>query len=131
MPSKSFISAHLSLVMVHLSEDFFSSLRPSKHFPWTSTPTPDPISSSPSSSLTASLDFDSTGEHLLAACSATDSIHLFGCESGESKKVIQSKKYGVGQAKFAHRSTTVIYTSTKGDDSKNNSSNFNFINYFI
>jgi hypothetical protein len=103
--------------MVQLSEDFFTSLRPSKHFPWS----PDPISttsiSSTPSSIRASLDFDATGEHLVTACAATDSIHLFGCESGESKKVIQSKKYGVGQVKFAHRSTTVIYTSTKGDDS--------------
>lgn len=115
---------HLSPVMVQLNEDFFTSLRPSKHFPWAS----DPISANSSSPSTASLDFDSTGEHLLSACSATDSIHLFGCEGGESKKIIQSKKYGVGQVKFAHRSTTVIYSSTKGDDSKNIciAINFNF-----
>lgn len=104
------------LQMVQLSEDFFTSLRPSKHFPWSSDPIL-PTSNIPSS-ITASLDFDSTGEYLVTACSSTDSIHLFGCEAGESKKVIQSKKYGVGQVKFAHRSTTVIYTSTKGEDSK-------------
>lgn len=96
--------------MVQLSEDFFTSLRPSKHFPFEN-------STSPSSSI-ASLDFDSSGEHLVTASSAADSIHLFSCESGESKKVIQSKKYGVGQVKFAHRSSTVIYTSTKGNDGK-------------
>lgn len=104
----------LVLVMVQLSEDFFTSLRPSKHFPWSSDPI---IPPNYPNSITASLDFDSTGEYLVAACAATDSIHLFGCEAGESKKVIQSKKYGVGQVKFAHRSTTVIYTSTKGEDS--------------
>ena len=100
--------------MVQLTEDFFASLRPSKHFPWAETSPPSPHS--PSTTLTASLDFDCSGEHLVTACAATDSIHVFGCENGESKKVIQSKKYGVGQVKFAHRSSTVIYTSTKGGD---------------
>lgn len=108
------VPCEFQFIMVQLNQDFFTSLRPSKHFPWTEEASPPP-SSSPLN-FTASLDFDSTGEHLVSACSATDSIHLFGCESGESKKVIYSKKYGVGQVKFAHRSSTVIYTSTKGDD---------------
>ena len=102
--------------MVELSEDFFTSLRPSKHFPWT---TEQSLSTSiTTQSYSVSLDFDSTGKYLVTACAATDSIHLFACEDGENEKVIFSKKYGVGQVKFAHRSTTVIYTSTKGEDSK-------------
>lgn len=110
--------------MVNLSSDFFKSLRPSKHFP----PPADPeqslsTSSSTSTSVnpkieTASLDFDATGEFLVTASSSTNHIQLFGCENGDSKKVLFSKKYGVGQIKFAHKSTTVIYTSTKGEDGK-------------
>lgn len=100
--------------MVQLTLDFYRSLRPSKHFPSLSD------SQSPSvvySSIPPALDFDASGEFLVTSSPVSDSIQLFGCEEGESKKVIFSKKYGVGQIKFAHRASTVIYTSTKGDDS--------------
>ena len=99
---------------MHLTVDFFSSLRPSKHFPPPSELNDENITSLPPPSL----DFDSTGEFLVASFPSSDTIQLFGCEEGVSKNVLPSKKYGVGQIKFAHRSTTVIHTSTKGDDSK-------------
>lgn len=101
--------------MVQLTTDFLSSLRPSKHFP---TPSDTASSLSHTNPSVTSLDFDSTGELLVVASQSTDSIQLFGCEGGESKKIIFSKKYGVGQIKFAPRPSTVIYTSTKGGDGK-------------
>lgn len=103
--------------MVHLSTDFFTFLRPSKHFP------PKHSQSPPPDTAIASLDFDASGEFLVTASSATDSIQLFGCEAGESKKVIESKKYGAGHIKFAHKSSTVIYTTTNGEDSTKNFKN--------
>ena len=106
--------------MVQLTVDFFTSLRPSKHFPPLSEDQNDPISTV---SIPPSLDYDASGEFLVTASPALDSIQLFGCEEGEGKKVLFSKKYGVGQIKFAHRPSTVIYTSTKGDDSKFNGDN--------
>lgn len=101
--------------MVQLNLDFFTSLRPSKLFP--------PIPSDDTGDILLfptgpSLDFDSSGEFLVTASPNSDSIQLFGCEEGVSKKVIFSKKYGVGQIKFAHKASTVIYTSTKREDSK-------------
>jgi hypothetical protein len=71
---------------------------------------------SPNSSACTSLDFDSNGEFLVVGSEAGDSIEVFGCGEGERKRTIFSKKYGVGQIKFAHHSSTVIYSSTKGDD---------------
>ena len=108
----------LSCNKMQLTVDFFSSLRPSKHFPPPSELNEKVESSFPSSIPPPSLDFDSTGEFLIASFPSSDTIQLFGCEEGVSKNVLPSKKYGVGQIKFAHRSTTVIHTSTKGDDSK-------------
>ena len=107
--------------MVQLTLDFFKALRPSKHFPSLVEDQPAAVSSSLTAaigSIVPSLDFDASGEFLVTSSPVSDSIQLFGCEEGESKKVIFSKKYGVGQIKFAHRASTVIYASTKGDDSK-------------
>lgn len=96
--------------MVQLSADFFNQLRPSKHF------LPESNTESSNSSACTSLDFDSSGEFLVVGSEAGDSIEVFGCGEGERKRTIFSKKYGVGQIKFAHHSSTVIYSSTKGDD---------------
>ena len=104
--------------MVHLSSDFFTSLRPTKKFPTVSDPD-DRIHP-----VTA-LDFDSTGEFLVTASEGGDSIQVFGCEAGEAGRVVYSKKYGVGRIKFAHRSSTVLYTTTKTKDDDRKFQNHN------
>ncbi|MCJ1230603.1 member of Set1p complex, histone methyl transferase [Toensbergia leucococca] len=62
-----------------------------------------------------SLDFDSTGEYLLAACS-DDSLQLYSATSGTHLKTLLSQKYGAHLARFTHHSQSILYASTKIDD---------------
>ncbi|MCJ1357075.1 MAG: member of Set1p complex, histone methyl transferase [Icmadophila ericetorum] len=68
----------------------------------------------PSTSVT-SLDFDDSGEFILAAC-ADESLQLYNAKEGKSIKQLFSKKYGAHLARFTHHSQSIIYASTKGDD---------------
>jgi WD40 repeat protein len=61
-----------------------------------------------------SLDFDATGRYCLTA-GADDVLCLYDAEVGRFAKLFNSKKYGVDLARFLHRSTNVLYASTKGD----------------
>ena len=69
----------------------------------------------PEASVT-SLDFDDSGEFLLAACD-DDSLKLYNAKSGTEVKTLFSQKYGAHLARFTHHSTSIIYASTKLDDS--------------
>ncbi|KAI9777843.1 MAG: member of Set1p complex, histone methyl transferase [Geoglossum umbratile] len=71
-------------------------------------------SESPDSYIT-SLDFDDTGELLVAACS-DETIQLYNCKEGKLSKALPSKKYGAHLARFTHSSSCVLYASTKMDD---------------
>lgn len=62
-----------------------------------------------------SLDFDDSGEFLLAACS-DESLQLYNAKEGKHIKTLFSKKYGAHLARFTHHSQSIIYASTKGDD---------------
>ncbi|KAK6363236.1 member of Set1p complex, histone methyl transferase [Orbilia blumenaviensis] len=66
-------------------------------------------------SVITSLDFDDSGEWLLAACD-DESIQLYDCKLGKHSKELFSKKYGVHLARFTHNHTNCIYASTKQDD---------------
>ncbi|KAI9683948.1 MAG: member of Set1p complex, histone methyl transferase [Trizodia sp. TS-e1964] len=68
----------------------------------------------PESSCT-SLDFDASGEFLLTACD-DESLQLYNCKDGTHMKTLFSKKYGAHLARFTHQSQSVIYASTKVDD---------------
>ncbi|KAK4692182.1 COMPASS component SWD2, partial [Lecanoromycetidae sp. Uapishka_2] len=70
--------------------------------------------SKPEASVT-SLDFDDSGEFLLAACS-DDSIQLYNAKEGKHLKTLLSQKYGAHLARFTHHATSIIYASTKEDD---------------
>jgi COMPASS component SWD2 len=61
-----------------------------------------------------SLDFDDTGEFLVAACD-DETIQLYNAKEGKHSKVLYSKKYGVHLAKFTHQPHSVLYASTKVD----------------
>ncbi|CDH51128.1 wd repeat-containing protein 82 [Lichtheimia corymbifera JMRC:FSU:9682] len=62
-----------------------------------------------------SLCFDDSGE--LCVTSAQDeSLHIYNCREGKHQSTLHSKKYGVNLARFTHQKTTVIYASTKEDD---------------
>ncbi|RKO89146.1 WD repeat-containing protein 82, partial [Blyttiomyces helicus] len=63
-----------------------------------------------------SLDFDDTGDLLITA-SDDETLRIYDCLTGTSKGVLNSKKYGCTLARFTHRATSVIYASTKDDDS--------------
>ena len=62
-----------------------------------------------------SLDFDDSGEFLLAACS-DESLQLYNAKEGKHIKTLLSKKYGAHLARFTHHSQSIIYASTKSDD---------------
>ncbi|KAH8924100.1 WD40 repeat-like protein [Atractiella rhizophila] len=62
-----------------------------------------------------SIDFDDKGEYLVTA-GEDEKLQLFSCRTGKHHKQLYSKKYGVHLARFAHTSSTVVYASTKEDD---------------
>ncbi|GAA5830433.1 hypothetical protein JCM3766R1_002717 [Sporobolomyces carnicolor] len=62
-----------------------------------------------------SLSFDDRGE-LLMTSAEDETMQLFDARSGKHHKPHLSKKYGCHLARFTHKSSTVIYASTKGND---------------
>ncbi|KAG4306372.1 hypothetical protein PORY_000360 [Pneumocystis oryctolagi] len=89
---------------VVVSEQILSSLRPSKGF-----------KNHQEGTAITCLDFDDTGEWMITS-GEDESLQLYDCVLGKHKKTLYSKKYGVDLARFTHRSTNVIYSSTKDDD---------------
>ncbi|GAA5902270.1 WD-repeat containing protein SWD2 [Sporobolomyces salmoneus] len=62
-----------------------------------------------------SLSFDRKGE-LLMTSADDESMQLFDAKSGKHHKQFLSKKYGCHLARFTHKSSAIIYASTKGND---------------
>ncbi|KAF9284149.1 member of Set1p complex, histone methyl transferase [Linnemannia elongata] len=62
-----------------------------------------------------SIHFDDTGTKCVTSA-ADESLHVYDCYTGKLEKTLFSKKYGVNLARFTHRSTSVVYASTKEDD---------------
>ncbi|GAA5838039.1 hypothetical protein JCM5353_003377 [Sporobolomyces roseus] len=62
-----------------------------------------------------SMGFDNKGEHLITS-GEDETMQLFDVRSGKHVKQLYSKKYGVHLARFTHKSSTIIYASTKGND---------------
>jgi len=62
-----------------------------------------------------SLDFDDAGELLLTACT-DDSIQIYNAKEGKEVKTLLSQKYGAHLARFTHHSQSILYASTKKDD---------------
>jgi COMPASS component SWD2 len=83
--------------------DVISHYRPSKS-----------LRNASSNAVITSLDFDDSGEWLLAACD-DESLQLYDCKLGKHSKELLSKKYGVHLARFTHNHTNCVYASTKGD----------------
>lgn len=71
----------------------------------------------PSESKThvTSLDFDDTGELAIVARS-DDTLQIYNCREGKHAKELKSQKYGVHLARFSHHAQSIIYASTKVDD---------------
>ncbi|KAF2705986.1 WD repeat-containing protein-like protein [Pleomassaria siparia CBS 279.74] len=84
--------------------DVITSFRPSRRF----RPT------APSTSIT-SLDFDDTGELAIVARD-DDTLQIYNCKEGKHAKELKSQKYGVHLARFSHHAQSIIYASTKVDD---------------
>ncbi|KAG9104971.1 member of Set1p complex, histone methyl transferase [Ceratobasidium sp. 370] len=61
------------------------------------------------------LTFDDQGDFLLTA-SEDETFRLYNVRSGKHVKTLASKKYGVDLPRFTHRNTTIVYASTKEDD---------------
>jgi len=85
------------------TSDIIGTLRPTKLFKL-----------KPEASVT-SLDFDDSGEYLLAACD-DESLQLYNAKEGKHIKTLFSKKYGAHLARFTHHSQSILYASTKVDD---------------
>lgn len=62
-----------------------------------------------------SLSFNDAGDLLITA-SDDESIIIYDCMQGTSKRALNSKKYGVDLIKYTHASSTAIHASTKVDD---------------
>lgn len=62
----------------------------------------------------SSLDFDASGEYLVT-CSSDESMRLYSIRDGVQNKHAYSKKYGCSIARFTHKASTVLHTSTKED----------------
>ncbi|KAF2734109.1 WD repeat-containing protein 82 [Polyplosphaeria fusca] len=84
--------------------DVMASFRPSRRF-------------KPSDSKTSvtSLDFDDTGELAIVARD-DDTLQIYNCKEGKHAKELKSQKYGVHLARFSHHAQSIIYASTKVDD---------------
>ncbi|KAF9928067.1 member of Set1p complex, histone methyl transferase [Linnemannia zychae] len=65
--------------------------------------------------LITSIHFDDTGSKCVTSAQ-DESLHVYDCFTGKLEKTLFSKKYGVNLARFTHRSTSVVYASTKEDD---------------
>ena len=63
-----------------------------------------------------SLDFDDSGEFVIAACN-DDSFQLYNAKEGRHVKTLQSQKYGIHLARFTHHASAIIFASTKVNDS--------------
>ncbi|KAI9143260.1 WD repeat-containing protein 82-like protein [Paraphysoderma sedebokerense] len=61
-----------------------------------------------------SIDFDDVGE-LLVTASEDDSLRVYNCIEAKPHKISYSKKYGCHLARFTHKSSCIIYASTKVD----------------
>lgn len=61
------------------------------------------------------LDYSASGE-LMISSSDDDSIVIYDCEEGKSKRTLLSKKYGVSLIRYTHAQNTVLHASTKVDD---------------
>lgn len=70
--------------------------------------------SDPRTSIT-SLDFDDSGELALLARD-DETLQIYNCKEGKHAKELKSQKYGVHLARFSHYSQSIIYASTKVDD---------------
>lgn len=62
-----------------------------------------------------SLDFDDTGELAIVARD-DDTLQIYNCKEGKHAKELKSQKYGVHLARFSHHAQSIIYASTKVDD---------------
>jgi len=62
-----------------------------------------------------SLDFDDTGE-LAVVARDDETIQIYNCKEGKHAKELKSQKYGVHLARFSHHAQSIIYASTKVDD---------------
>jgi len=86
------------------TSDVISSFRPLRKFK----------SGSSGTSIT-SLDFDDTGELAIVARD-DDTLQIYNCKEGKHAKELKSQKYGVHLARFSHHAQSVVYASTKVDD---------------
>jgi COMPASS component SWD2 len=70
---------------------------------------------SPGTASVTSLDFDDTGELAIVARD-DDTLQIYNCKEGKHAKELKSQKYGVHLARFSHHAQSIIYASTKVDD---------------
>ena len=66
--------------------------------------------------LLSSIPIDDSGEFCAVGCSEDEAIYVYDMIHGKLKKTHFSRKYGVSLLRFAHRSTNLLYTSTKVDN---------------
>ncbi|WWD18223.1 hypothetical protein CI109_102673 [Kwoniella shandongensis] len=100
-------------VVVPLSYELISFLKPAKQFKDALSETTSTISGNPHN--ITSLSFDDTGDRLVSA-GDDDTFVLWDCKKGKKIKTLYSKKYGIDHVRFTHKPGTILHASTKGDD---------------
>ncbi|TFK27158.1 WD40 repeat-like protein [Coprinopsis marcescibilis] len=59
--------------------------------------------------------FDDKGEFLITAAE-DETFRTYNCKTGKPLRTLYSKKYGVDLPRFTHKSSAIVYASTKEDD---------------
>ncbi|KIJ52535.1 hypothetical protein M422DRAFT_64987 [Sphaerobolus stellatus SS14] len=100
-----------------LSPEIMSRFKPAKIFKNAVEPPPPSTSGQRRSEPRhiTSIAFDDRGELLITA-GEDETFRLYNCKTGKPAKKLQSKKYGVDLTRFTHKNTTIVYASTKEDD---------------
>ncbi|OCB84770.1 WD40 repeat-like protein [Sanghuangporus baumii] len=107
---------------IALNDSIMTKLKPAKIFKGSVEPLPAPSPSqvplrmqNPPPRQITGLTFDDRGDVLVTAAE-DETFRLYNCKSGKHVKTLYSKKYGVDLPRFTHKNSSIIYASTKEDD---------------
>ncbi|EPQ30543.1 uncharacterized protein PFL1_02068 [Pseudozyma flocculosa PF-1] len=104
-PSSSSKAAPALSEPVTLTAPYLATFRPAKVYSY---------SRKPDSQIT-SLCYDDRGQLVLSS-SSDETLHIYDCITGKHVHETVSNKYGCHLARFTHHSSSVIYASTKQDE---------------
>ncbi|KAF9048585.1 WD40-repeat-containing domain protein [Panaeolus papilionaceus] len=114
-------SGNASQATLNLQPHVISKFKPAKIFKTAVDQPPPPAAGSapqkqpPNPKSITGLTFDDRGDTLVTA-GEDETFRLYNCKTGKLLKTLYSKKYGIDLPRFTHKSTAILYASTKEDD---------------